>query len=154
MSTAGFVLVCALDLLGRSANQLPPIVIVEQRPPEASLNAVGFVRRGEHVIYLVASAPVFRTAVEAQDGSRECRGLDALRFIASIIVHEEWHLKHGSDEEGAYYAQLTELQRLGAGPGRWPYNSVKRAMTVALEDESRRLSLARRQLALGSQAGR
>ena len=144
MSTAGFVLVCALDVLGRSANQLPPIVIVEQPPPEASARAAAFVRPGEHVIYLIASSFPFRAALEAQDRSRQCRGPAALRLIASIIVHEEWHLKHGSDEEGAYFAQLTELQRLGDGPGRWPYDTVKRAMIAALDAKSRRLTLARR----------
>jgi hypothetical protein len=148
MSTAGFVLVCALDLMGRSEARLPPIVIVDHRPPDASLQAAAFVRHGEHVIYLIASAPVFQTAIAAQDNSRQCRGLDALRYIASLIVHEEWHLQHGPDEDGAYAAQLTELQRLGTGPGRWPYNVVKKAMTVVLEAESKRLMVARRQVAL------
>jgi hypothetical protein len=147
MSTAAFVLACALDLLGRSANQLPPLVIIEQRPPEASSHATAFVRRGEQAIYLIASSPVFRMAIEAQDSSRECRGLQTLRLVASVIVHEEWHVTHGSDERSAYLAQLTALQQLGAGPGRWPYESVRRAMAQVLDAESQRVALARRQIA-------
>ena len=148
MSTASFVLACALDLLGRSEAQLPPIVIIDHRPQEASLKAVAFVRIGEHVIYLIASSPAFQDALAAQDGSRSCRGLDALRYIASVIVHEKWHLEHGSDEGGAYAAQLTELHRLGVGPGRWPYTVVRKSMSAVLEAESKRLQIARRQLAL------
>ena len=148
MSTAGFVLACALDLLGRSANQLPPIVILEQRPSEASVNAAAFVRSGDGTIYLIASSAPFRAALQAQDASRECRGLDALRLLASIIVHEEWHLKNGNDERGAYYAQMTELQRLGVSPDRWAYHSVRRALAATVKAEAQRLEQARRQLAL------
>ena len=147
MSTAGFVLACALDLLGRSQAQLPPIVIVDQRPPDASTHAVGFVRAGQQVIYLIASSSVFQLAIEAQDGSRTCFGLDVLRYIASVVAHEEWHLKHGSDEEAAYAAQLTALVQLGAGPGRWPYAAVRKAMHRAVAAERERIKLARQQLA-------
>jgi hypothetical protein len=133
MSTAGFVLACALEVLGRSANRLPPIVLVEPAPPEASPGALAFVKLGERTIYLITSSFPFRAALDAQDKSRECRGVDELRLLASIIVHEEWHLMHGPDEEGAYLAQLMELQRLGLGPGRWPYEIVRRARSQTLE---------------------
>ena len=137
MTVAGFVLVCALDLLGRSASQFPPLVIVDERPPDASPSAIGFVRRGEHAIYLIESTPLFKAAMESNRYKVECRNLDALRMIASVIVHEEWHIKHGSDERNAYFAQLNELQRLGAGPGRWPYDNVRRAMQTAVERDER-----------------
>src|SRR5688572_1810115 len=121
MSVPGFVLMCALDLMGRSPHQFPPIVILDARPPNASMHAAAFVNRGERAIYLIASSAVFRNAIEANRNTDQCRGLDGLRLIASIIVHEEWHLERGPDEQQAYFAQLTELQRLGSGPGRWPY---------------------------------
>ena len=142
MTVAGFVLVCAFDLLGRSANQLPPIVILDERPVDASPQAAAFVRRGEHVIYVIASSPIFRTAVKLNRERSRCYGLDVLRLVASVIVHEEWHLRHGSDEQGAYFAQLTELQRLGAGPGRWSYESVRRAMQATVERDAQRLRAA------------
>lgn len=139
MAPAAWVLVCALDLLGRSAQQLPPIRIVEARPAGVSANADAFVDHREGgVIYLIASAPAFRTARAAQSAPAECRAREALQMVASIIAHEEWHVKHGSDERGAYLAQLTTLQQLGSGPGRWPYASVTRAMQAVVGAQARR----------------
>jgi hypothetical protein len=135
MTTAAAVLVCVLDLLGRSADRLPPIRILETRPPGVSANADAFVSSREDVIYLIASAPAFRTA---RSSAQQCGARDALRLVASIIVHEEWHLRHGDDERGAYHAQLTELQRLGVGPDRWAYYSVKRSMQAVLGASPRR----------------
>src|SRR5687768_5350516 len=118
MSSTALVLVCILDLIGRSADQLPPIRILDTRPLSVSANADAFVNIREGVIYLIASAPAFREALSAQSRGGECHAREALQMLASIIVHEEWHLKHGADERGAYSAQLIELQRLGLGPGR------------------------------------
>jgi hypothetical protein len=148
MSPAALVLVCTLGLLGRSADQLPPIRILETRPSSASANADAFVNRAEGAIYLIASAPAFRQAL-AERSTPGCRPSDSLKMVASIIVHEEWHLTHGSDERGAYYAQLTELRRLGLGPGRWPYHSVTRAMNAVLDAQSRRASRPPNQVVAG-----
>ena len=71
-------------------------------------------------------------AQSAQTSDAECRDLDSLKMVASIIVHEEWHLTHGRDEEGAYYAQLMALQLLGFGIDSVPYQSVKRVMRGVL----------------------
>lgn len=128
MSTAALVLVCALDMMGRSAHQLPPIAILGTPPPGVSPNAAGFADRTGGVIYLIASAPAFTTAIEAHARERRCADRDALRMIASIIAHEEWHVEHGSDERDAYAAQLTELNRLGLGPGTRAHRSVTLAM--------------------------
>jgi hypothetical protein len=147
MSTAGFVLTCAIEMLGRNEAQLPPIVILDERPADASVHAVGFVRPHEHVIYLIGSSFAFKTAIEAQDNSRACRGLDALRYIASVIIHEKWHLEHGTDEEAAYSAQLTELLRLGSGPGRWPYDTTRKSMSAVMKARSA-AQAARGQIAL------
>ena len=138
MSVASFVLACALDLMGRSAAQLPPIILVERRPPEASPAAIAFVRRGERAIYLIASAPQFQEAIKENRDAQRCRQLEHLRFLASVIAHEEWHLLNGPDEKGAYYAQLTELQRLGSGPDRWAFKAVRRAMAATLERDAAR----------------
>ena len=147
MSTAGFVLACAIELLGRTEAQLPPIVILDERPADASAHAVGFVRPHENVIYLIGSSLAFKTALEAQDNSRACRGLDSLRYLASVIIHEKWHLENGKDEEAAYEAQLTELLRLGSGPGRWPYASARKSMSAVMKSQAA-LKAARRQMAL------
>jgi hypothetical protein len=132
MSAAGMVLMCALDLLGRSPDRLPPIVILAERPAHVSVNAEAFADRRTGTIYLIASASAFRAAQLAQTSDVDCRDLDSLRMVASIIVHEEWHLAHGPDEEGAYYAQMMALQLLGLGPDSIPHAYVKRAMKTVL----------------------
>lgn len=146
MSAAGIVLVCALDLLGRSPDRLPPIEILAERPPQASVNADAFADSRSGIIYLIASAPAFRAAERAQSSAAECRDAESLKMVASIIVHEEWHLRHGPDEEGAYYAQLMALQLLGLGPDSIPYAWVRRAMQAVLvrsTAKDQRASLAR-----------
>jgi hypothetical protein len=144
MSVASFVLACALDLMGRSAAQLPAIILVSEPPADASPQAVAFVREGERAIYLLESSAPFQAAMESNRERHRCRQLDQLRLVASVLAHEEWHIHHGPDEVGAYYAQLTELQRLGAGPGRWAYESVRRAMEATRKRDEARLRDARR----------
>ena len=133
MLTAAAVVVCALDLLGRSGSTVP-IRFLSQPPPGVSRNAEGFVVRNPDTIYLVTSTPVFQ---RAQRGLHEPGSRDACRHIASVIVHEEWHLRHGGDEEGAYLAQLTTLMVLNAD-GR-ALSAVRRSMTfVVAEQKARR----------------
>lgn len=135
MTPAALVVVCALELLGRSAHSLPPIHVLAVPPPGVSAHAQAFVNRREGTINLIASAPAFRVAEAAQHTYRS-RGLcverTALKMIASVIVHEEWHLTHGADERGAYLAQLTALTRLGLGPGTHASVGVTRAMQAVL----------------------
>ena len=128
MTPAATVLVCALDLLGRSPESFPPIELLDVRPAHASVNAEAFVESGVNTIYLLTTSEVFQTALKA--GTR-CGNRNALRKLASIIVHEEWHVRHGSDEGGAYAAQLTTVQMLG-GQDTALYNSVRRAMVTVL----------------------
>jgi hypothetical protein len=120
MSTAASVLVCALSLLGRSAGTFPPIVLLDVRPAGVSENAEGFVRRQPDTIYLLTSSRTFRDAMLGD--------VNAVKKIASVIVHEEWHVLHGAAERPAYEAQLTTLWRLNAGPGTRVYHSVTKAM--------------------------
>jgi hypothetical protein len=117
MASAAAVLVCALNLRGRP---MPPIVLLDALPPEVSRNAEAFVRGSSGPIYLMTTTSVF---ADARRGDGQ-----ACKKLASILVHEEWHLRHGPEERGAYQAQLIELIRLGESPG-WPnYSSVVRAM--------------------------
>ena len=146
MSAAGIVLLCALDLLGRSPDRFPPIEILAERPPQASVTAEAFADSRTGTIYLIASAPSFRAAEAEQSSINECRDTEALKMVASIIAHEEWHLIHGPDEEGAYYAQLMTLQLLGLGPDSVPHASVKRAMKAVLA--ARRAVVTQRAFAL------
>ena len=130
MWSASTVLMCALSVLGRDARTLPPIELVRTPPPDASRNAEAFTRSGTNVIYLIASSAAFE---RAQRAPSQCGDGWALAKIASVIVHEEWHLRHDfADENGAYTAQLFFLMKLGIGPGNGVYDSVWRSMrTVA-----------------------
>ena len=146
MSAAGMVLVCALDLLGRSPDRLPPIEVLAERPAHVSANADAFADSRTGTIYLIASAPAFRAAQAAQSSAGECRNPQALKIVASIIVHEEWHLVHGADEEGAYFAQLMALRVLGLGPDSVPFACVKRAMHVVLAARAAKSERSHQQL--------
>ena len=134
MWSAAAVLVCALDLMGRSASSFPPILLVDTRPPDVDARAEAFVRTGTEAIYVLTSSATFRRAQQAQ---YKCGELNAVRKIASMLVHEEWHVRNGSDERGAYDAQLMALTVMGARQGTPVYAGVERAMKVALASSGR-----------------
>jgi hypothetical protein len=132
--SANAVLVCALAVLGRSGRALPPIEFVQTPPADVSARAEAFVRTGDRRIFLVTSTSVFRRAQQAP----QClSSIGPMRKLASVIVHEEWHLNHGSDERAAYAAQLTALASMGAGPNSAVYHDVKRAMLAVSSRETR-----------------
>jgi hypothetical protein len=65
-------------------------------------------------IHLLTTSRAFQRAMRAAD---RCGDPQALKKIASVVVHEEWHVRNGPDEAGAYEAQLTILTALHSGPG-------------------------------------
>jgi hypothetical protein len=74
----------------------------------------------------------------------KCSAYRELRKIASVIVHEEWHLKRPGDEEGAYAAQLTTLAALGIGYTHPLFVEVRRSMQYVLaRQRPERTQLAR-----------
>jgi hypothetical protein len=125
MWSAAAVLVCALDILGRSPATLPPIMLLDTPLRGVSPGIEAFVPVDGDTIYLMTSSAVFRAA---QESRLPCGALGALRKIASIIVHEEWHVRNGADERGAYEAQLTALAAMGSGAGSPVYAEVSRSM--------------------------
>lgn len=120
MVGAPAVIACTLALLGRSAESMPPITLIDAAPPRVSANAEAFVWSGEAMIYVITSAPAFREA--------RCWSQRSLVKLASVLVHEEWHIRHGGDERGAYNAQLLALLQLGAHVDSSVYKGVVRAM--------------------------
>lgn len=128
MWSAETVLVCALALIGQRVDAVP-VTLLAVPPSDVSARADGFVRDGDPRIYLITGTAAFRSAQRAAD---RCGRLQDLRKIASVIVHEEWHLAHPGDEAGAYQAQLAALVRTGAGPGNVLYAEVGRAMRTTL----------------------
>jgi hypothetical protein len=135
MTGAAAVLVCALELLGRDAADLPPIKLLALPPIGVSTNADGFVRSGSPFIYIMTSAPSFRDA--------NCRSRSTLLKLASVIMHEAWHVRHGPEERGAYETQLMTLLRLGATPDSQVYRGVLRSMRSVLREQERKAAIAR-----------
>jgi hypothetical protein len=130
MFSAASALVCALAMLNRSEASMPPIVILDTAPPYVSVGTEAFVRQDTRTIYVIASSAVVRDA----SGSRgRCGDPMAVKKLASILVHEEYHLKHPGDERGAYYRQLIALQELGIKPGTGVYRDVQMSMLRVLE---------------------
>ena len=134
MLSAAAVVVCALGLLGRSSPGAGPIKTVDHAPRGASQFVQGFMTREPDTIWLVTSTPHFQ---DAQRGDA-----DALRQIASVIAHEQWHVQHGADEKGAYEAQLMTLTYLGASSNL--ISVVRKSMSVVLAAQKK----ARRELML------
>ena len=130
MWSAATVLMCALSVLGRDVRTFPPIEFVDTLPPHFSRNTEAFTRSTSNVIYLVTSSEAFERARRTPG---QCEDPAAVAKIASMIVHEEWHLRHDpADESGAYDAQLQVLMRLGIGPGNRTYDGVWRSMQAVL----------------------
>lgn len=132
MWTAVSVLACALSVLGRSESSMPRIELIDIAPPGVSVGAEAFVKRG--TIYLITSSSVFETALRARQG---CSQSMTMRKIASILAHEEWHIRRGPDEKAAYEYQLTTLIRLGIQPGSGVYREVQLSMLRVVEMRKR-----------------
>ena len=131
MWNAAAVLACALTMLGRSEHRLSPINLVDIAPPGASRNVEAYVTAGSDAINLLTSFPAFREVARAR---MKCAPREAVAKVASVLVHEEWHLRHGPDERGAYSAQLTALVAMGFDAQTAVYGGVKRSMLVRLQE--------------------
>jgi hypothetical protein len=132
MWTAASVLACALSVLGRSPSSMPPIELIEIAPPYVSVGAEAFVR--DRTIYLITSSQVFEYALTSR---RHCSTSAEMIKLASVLAHEEWHVRHGPDEKSAYEHQLVTLIRLGATPGAGVYHAVQKSMLRILEQKKR-----------------
>jgi hypothetical protein len=134
MLSAAAVLVCTLYVLGSSEATFPPIAFVDTAPPEVSRSAEAFVGRNPDAIVLITSSPAFQAA---RRGPRRCWEPLPFKKLASILVHEEWHIRNGSDERGAYEAQLTALLMLGFRQDSAVYHGVVRSMLKVLDAQDR-----------------
>ena len=135
MTTAAAVVACALALLGRSPNTVPAMVFLEEPPPGTSPNVEAFVAGDADTIYLITSSPVIRTARAAYPA---CSDRPSQVKLASILAHELWHVAHGSDEQGAYTAQLVTLAWLGVHFNDPVYGGVQSSMIAALKSQKAR----------------
>jgi len=125
MWTAEIVLMCALEMLGRSAASFPPIELVATAPAHASPGVEAYVGPRDKKIYLVTTSAAFRRQMES---NTRCGDVMAARKLASVLIHEELHVRENADEKTAYQAQLVRLIMMGSGVGTPPYQEVFRAM--------------------------
>ena len=130
MSTAEVVLVCALNLLGRSASSFPPIEFIGTAPLGASPGVEAYVGPIDRKIYIVTTSAAFQQLLRT--GNR-CGDIMAARKLASVLIHEEAHIRQDATEKAAYQAQLLTLTALGSGVGSPPYMEVVRAMRHTLK---------------------
>jgi hypothetical protein len=95
----------ALELAGLSAAKLP-IVMTSVMPDTLSPGTVGWTSVGRNGkgerIFVYSNSAAFRCARARKD--RQC-----LLKVASVIVHEAWHFRHGGGEGAAYTAQILFL---------------------------------------------
>ena len=136
MWSATLVFACALDLLGRSATTFPPVQFVAHPPPGVSKFAQGRALPDTGQIVLITSTEAFTQAQKDR-----CRDIDAIREIASVLVHEEWHVRHGPDEAGAYDAQLIALLTTGANIDGPLFHKVQKAKLAVLAAAKRTTSV-------------
>jgi hypothetical protein len=104
----------ALDLLKWSPDHIPMIEVVAVRPPRVRPLAEGWILydvdgRPLPTIYVAGWSAIYRAVL----ANRLDVQFDVIR-LASVLAHERAHIEHGPDEQLAYLAQLTTLERLGA----------------------------------------
>ena len=133
MWTAEVVLLCALELLGRPARSFPPIEFVRSAPAEASKGVEAYVGPRDGKIYLVTTSPSFKRLMNVQ---QRCGDSDAARKLASVLIHEDAHIREGATERAAYEKQLVTLMTLGSNVGSPPYQETFRAMQHTLKRQS------------------
>jgi len=137
----------ALFLAGQAAAGIP-LVLVSESPDGFSQGVQGWTTtgpdgRGDRV-FLLTESPAFRCA------RRERHDFQCRLKLASVIVHEAWHFRHGGGEGDAYGAQITFLMSHGAALEQ--IVDVRRSRTLAVAAERKTVEAARRLSARGALA--
>jgi hypothetical protein len=137
----------ALLLAGRAATGVP-LVLVSEAPDGASPGIQGWTTTGpdgrRDRVFLLTESPAFRCARRERDNF-QCR-----LKLASVIVHEAWHFRHGGDEGDAYAAQITFLMSHDAPLEQ--IVDVRRSRTFAVAAERKAIDKARLLSARGAPA--
>jgi len=99
----------ALRLAGPQLYAHLPFVLTSALPRTVSPGAEAWTLYDEHGkgdrIFVYTLSRTFRCASVRRWDQYQC-----LLKVASVIVHEAWHLRNGPDEAGAYEAQLAFLR--------------------------------------------
>lgn len=103
----------ALRVAGPQLYAHLPFVLVSELPRTASPGAEAWTVFDEHDkgdrIFVYTRSRTFQCASAPRRDQEQC-----LLKLASVIVHEAWHLRNGLDEVGAYEAQLSFLRLIEA----------------------------------------
>jgi hypothetical protein len=109
-----------------------PLVLTSAMPRTVSPGAEAWTVYDEHGkgerIFLYTRSRTFRCASVRGGDQNRC-----LLKVASVIVHEAWHLRNGPDEVGAYEAQLVFLRFAEASA----VNQVNEAATMNIREVRR-----------------
>jgi hypothetical protein len=116
-----------------------PIALASVPPDGASQGIQGWTvpradGKGEQ-IFVYTGSKIFRCASER-------RNYQCVLMLASVIVHEAWHFKHGAREDEAYAAQIVFL--MGNNGTLAQVAGVRMARAQALEAERKAIQTARR----------
>jgi len=118
----------AVLLAGPSVAGLP-IVLAAILPDGASRGVEGWMLYGQegHAerIVVYSGSDVFRCASDRVRGDYQC-----LLRVASTIIHEAWHYRHGPGEADAYEAQIVFLTMRGGSSAQ--ISGVRRARAHVL----------------------
>jgi hypothetical protein len=144
----------ALRLVGQPSYAGLPLVLISELPRAVSPGAEAWTvfdeqGKGDR-IFVYTRSRTFQCASASRRDQGQC-----LLKLASVIVHEAWHLRNGLDEVGAYEAQLSFLRLIEASAvfqvneaAAVNIREVRRARDRALADRrsatSREASTARR----------
>ena len=121
----------ALVLAGRPFAGLP--IVITAVPPVGASKGIdawttyGTDGQGER-IFVYTEGESFRCGGEPAPEGAACQ-----LKLASIVVHEAWHLRHGPSEAGAYYAQLTFLLLHGGSHGQIASVGLARSRVLTAE---------------------
>jgi hypothetical protein len=103
----------ALRLVGQPSYAGLPLVLISELPRAVSSGAEAWTvfdeqGKGDR-IFVYTRSRTFQCASASRRDQEQC-----LLKLASVIVHEAWHLRNGLDDVGAYEAQLTFLHLIEA----------------------------------------
>ena len=130
----------ALMLAGQSIAKLP-IVLVSVTPDTASPGVQGWTSRDDNGkadrIFLYTGNGVFRCA-RPSNGNYQC-----ILKLASVLVHEAWHFRHGADEAEAYAAQIVFLMGNGGALDQIADVRMSRDLVVAASRAAREAARTR-----------
>ena len=127
-----------LTLAGLDRANLP-ITLATAAPASASYGVEAWTSYDAHGcgerIFVYTGSDMFRCA------SRPLSMRQCLLRLASVVVHEAWHLENGRDEEEAYEVQIAFLLRNGAATEH--VKAVRLAQQRVLAAERRATAAAR-----------